>query len=85
MLGIEPQDGAQSGPVDAWRSISLLVLQHGQQNCDLTVRTMRHISDERLTDRQMTLFNEALSALGRQLEEQHLRLQAVISGLKIDP
>ena len=85
MSGNNLENGEQAGPVETWRSISLMVLQHGQQNCDLTVRTMRHISDETLDERRAALLDEALAALRQQLEDQHHKIQMIISGFKTGP
>lgn len=85
MSGNSTENSGHDGPVEAWRSISLMVLQHGQQNCDLTVRTMRHISDETKDENRIVLLQEAVAALRQQLEEQHQKIQTVISGVKTDP
>ncbi len=84
MSEVNRENDAQPGLVDAWRSLSLMVLQHGQQNCDLTVRTMRDITFENMDERRTEVFNDALAALREQLEEQHQKIQTVISGLKMD-
>lgn len=70
--------------IDAWRSISLLVLKHGQQNCDFTVSTMRIITDESQDTQRTKLFDDALNLLKDRLEEQHQQIQTIISELKFD-
>ena len=67
-----------SRPIETWRQLSLLVLEHGQQNCDLTVRTMRNISDETRDAAQTVLLKQAAAKLHQQLEEQHQLIKAVI-------
>ena len=75
----EKQSGSE--PIEAWRQLSLLVLEHGQKNCDLTVRTMRNISDETRDTAKEALLKQAAAKLRQQLEEQHQLIKAVIRGI----
>ena len=76
---IEKPGGSE--PIETWRQLSLLVLEHGQKNCDLTVRTMRNISDETRDTAKAALLKQAAAKLRQQLEEQHQLIKAVIRGI----
>ncbi len=81
MWDANTQKQGGSEPIETWRQLSLLVLEHGQRNCDLTVRTMRTISDETHNTAKEALLKQAAAKLRQQLEEQHQLIKAVIRGI----